>query len=218
MNKLESIKKACSITDQIFSKIIKNFNFKTEKQLANCINKEIRKNKLKKAFPTIVASGKNSSEIHHKPVNKKLRGFTVMDFGVKVNGYCSDMTRTIFVGKPTKSQINLYNKLLRVQEDSIKRTKSKIKYSDLDIKARNCLKKHKKYFLHALGHGVGKKIHQNPRISPKSTHISKPRDIITIEPGIYFRNKFGIRIEDTVLVKKNKSEPLTKSTKKLITI
>ena len=102
MNKLQSITKACKITDQIFSDIIKNFSiFNSEKQISNFIIKEIRDRKLRPAFAPIVATGKNAAEIHHKPTKDWYNGFCVIDLGVRVNGYCSDMTRTIFIGKPS---------------------------------------------------------------------------------------------------------------------
>jgi len=217
VDKIKCIRKACEITDSVFSSIINDFYFKTEKQLANYIRKMAKKNRVKLAFPTIVASGRNSAEIHHKPTDSKLRGFIVIDFGFKYRGYCSDMTRTVFIGKISDKQKKLYNKVNSVQVNSIKRVKSGISYKELDISARKGFGKLKKNFKHALGHGVGSKIHQRPAVHPKSKNFAKENDVITIEPGLYFGGRFGIRIEDTVLVKKNKCEILTKSDKKLIT-
>ena len=219
MNKTECIKKACEITDKVFSEIMDNFYFKTEKELDKFIRKKARQNKVKLAFPPIVASGKNASEIHHKPKNSKLKGFTAIDFGFKFRGYCSDMTRTVFIGKINNYQKKLYEKVKNVQENAVKRLKMGVKYSELDIKSRKELgKKLKKKFKHALGHGVGSKIHQNPKISPKSKDIAKIGDIVTIEPGLYFNNRYGLRIEDTLIVTKKGCEILTKSDKKLIII
>lgn len=216
MGKTENIMKACSITDAIFEDIIANFDFKTEKNLADFIKGKARKNNVKLAFPTIVASGKNGAEIHHKPKNSKLKGFTVIDFGVKCNGFCSDMTRTVFVGKINDTQKKLYEKLRRVQENCLGRLKTGASYKELDLYARKSLGKIlRKKFKHALGHGVGSKVHQSPKISPKSKNFAKIGDIITIEPGIYFKKRYGIRIEDTVLVKKDGVLALTKSPKKL---
>jgi Xaa-Pro aminopeptidase len=219
MGKTECIRKACKITDSIFSELIKNFNFKTEKQVADFIKGKARKNKVKLAFPVIVASGKNTADIHHKPKNSKLERFTVIDFGVKCNGFCSDMTRTVFVGKINDKQKKLYEKVKKVQESCLRKLRAGVSYKELDLYARKSFGKVlRKKFRHALGHGVGSKVHQNPKISPKSGDIAKTGDIVTIEPGIYFRKRYGIRIEDTVIVGKNGALALTKSQKKLIVI
>ncbi len=213
---IEKIKIACKITDSIFNKIIKNFNFKTELELSNFIYKEIKKRKCHPSFDVIVASGSNASSPHHKPTNKKLEGFTVIDFGVIYKKYMSDMTRTIYIGNPTKDKIRLYNLLLQCQKIGIKCAVSPIKCKQIDFMSREYLKEYKKYFIHGLGHGVGTKIHEPPRLNKKSRYYLKENMIITIEPGIYIKNKLGIRIEDTCLIKKKECYPLTKSTKNFL--
>lgn len=218
MVKVDCIRKGCKVADKVFSEIIKDFNFKTEKELAGFIKKKAKENKVKLAFPTIAAAGRNGAEIHHKPKDSGLMGFIVIDFGFKVKGYCCDITRTVFVGKITAEQRNIYNKVLRVQEASIKDLKKGISYRELDLRARKRFGKLKKNFKHALGHGVGSKIHQRPNVHPKSKDIAKIGDVITIEPGLYFGGRFGIRIEDTVLVCGRKCEVLTKSSKKLVVV
>lgn len=218
MSKIECMKKACNYADSLFRGIINNFNFKTEKELASYIRKFARENKLKLAFNPIVGAGRNGAEIHHKPKDSVLRGFIVIDYGFKFKGYCCDITRTVFVGKPSKKQKGLYDKVKSVQVSSIKNLKAGVSYRDLDIKARKNFKGLKKNFVHALGHGVGKKVHQCPKISPKSKDTAKRGDVIAIEPGVYFNNRVGIRIEDTVLVGKRKAEILTKASKKLISV
>ncbi|MBD3354620.1 M24 family metallopeptidase [Candidatus Woesearchaeota archaeon] len=219
--RIKNIRKACSITDKIFSLVIKslkNNSLKTEKQIDGFIRNQIRKRKLKIAFPPIVASGKRSSEIHPKPTKYNIKkGFLVLDFGVRFKGYCSDMTRTIYKGKPSKKEQDIYKKLLSIQKSALKKAKPGIECFEIDYFVRKRLKKFRECFLHSLGHGVGKKIHQAPNLSPKTSEILKKGDIITIEPGIYIKDKYGLRIEDTVLVQNN-PEQLTKSTKKLITI
>ena len=213
---LKYTKIACNITDKIFSSLIKNWNFKTEKDVAKYIRTQIKKYNATQAFRTIVASNKRSRYIHGFPTNNRLKGFTIIDFGVSYKKYKSDMTRTIYVGKPSKKEINEYNNILRIQKKLIYLIKPGNYYADLDIKARLLLKKDKIYFAHGLGHGVGKKIHQPPWLKPYSKDKIKLNDIITIEPAIY-KKDHGIRIEDTVFVK-NKPVILTKSTKKLIII
>ena len=219
--KLTSIKKACEIADSIFENLIKKLNkkeFKTEKQVANFINREIWKTKAKKSFPTIVASGKNAVNWHHKPTNKKLRkGFCVIDFGAKVNGYCGDMTRTIYFGKASKTEKRIYSIVKKTNEKSIKKVKAGINAKELYLFAKKNLGAYALYFGHGLGHGLGEKVHSNPRISKKEAFLKKG-DIITIEPGVYIPKVLGIRIEDDVLVTTKGFEVLSKSTKKLIEI
>src|SRR3989344_6672440 len=218
MNKLASIKKACEINDIIFKEIINNFNFKTEKDINNYIRKRFHDFKVKRAYPPIVAN--NNSTIHPKPRNKKLqRGFLLLDFGCKFNGYCSDMTRTLFLGVPNNYEKMIYNLVLNCQNKCIKKLKINYPYCDLELYARNLLKDHKQYFTHSLGHGVSKKIHDLPRVSIVSRDKIKKNDIITIEPGIYFKNKkeVGIRVEDTIYIG-SRIEVLSKSQKNLIRI
>lgn len=218
MNKLDSIKKACEINDVIFKEIINNFSFKTEKDVDNFIRKRFHDFKVKQAYPPIVAN--NNSIIHPKPRNKKLqRGFLLLDFGCKYNDYCSDMTRTLFLGIPDNREKMIYNLVLNCQNKCIKKLKINYPYCDLELYARILLKNYKQYFLHSLGHGVSKKIHDLPRVSIVSGDKVKKNQIITIEPGIYFKDKkdVGIRIEDTIYIG-NKIEILSKSNKKLIAL
>ena len=215
---INSIKQACNITDKILDECIKNIrNFRTEKQVYNFLVKRAKQYKCKLAFPPIIASSKHSSIMHYKVKNSKIKkGFLVIDFGVKYRGFCSDETRTVYMGIPSKKEIKDYNKLLKIQKKVISLVKPGKYYCDLDIKARLLLGKDKIYFNHSLGHGVGRKVHSDPKINSASKDKIKMNDIITIEPGIY-KKDYGIRIEDTILVK-NKPIILTKTNKKLICI
>lgn len=218
-SKLIYIKKACEINDKIFNEIVNNFNFKTEKDISNYIKKRFREFKVKQAYQPIVAN--NNKIIHAKPRNKKLeRGFLILDFGAKYKDYCSDMTRTLFIGKINNYEKKLYNLILSCEKKCIEKLKIGISYADLDIYARLLLKIYKPYFLHGLGHGVSKKIHDNPRIFAISQEKAKKGEIITIEPGIYFKKgdrEIGIRIEDTIYIG-NKIQVLSKANKNLICI
>ena len=210
-------KKACEITDKIFKECFDNIkNFKTEKEIYNFLLKKTKENKCKLAYKPIVAN--NNWIIHPKPRKYKLKkGFLLIDFGVRYNGYCCDETRTIYLGKPNKKDIELYNLILKIQETAIKNLKPGIECSKFSKKHADLFKGYRKYFIHALGHGVGKRIHQGPRISEKSKDNFEKNTIIAIEPGLYFKNKYGIRIEDTILIK-DKPIILTKTGKKLISI
>ena len=215
---IKNIERACKITDEIFLKITKNFAFTTERELALWIKKEIKNRGLREAFPPIVTSGKRAgNSIHPTPTNEKMEGFVIIDFGVRVNGYCSDMTRTIFVGTPTQKEKDIYKLVLKSKTESEKLVKDGALCAASDALARKTLGAYKKYFIHTLGHGVGKRIHERPRVFFKATEdVYLENMAVTIEPGIYIPNKLGIRIEDTLLVTKKKPLFLTKSPLELL--
>ncbi|MES2930410.1 MAG: M24 family metallopeptidase [Patescibacteria group bacterium] len=219
---IANIKKACQITDAIFTLILKqDLKNMTEVMLRDFILAEIKKRGLRPSFKPIVTSGPHAgNEIHpFDPKNKKLSGFVIIDFGVVYEKYMSDMTRTIFVGVPTPEDEMLYDIILRGELLGIVNAKAGISSASVDDIVRTSLGKYKKYFIHMLGHGVGTRIHENPRLFYKLTKpVLKENMVITIEPGIYIKNKLGIRIEDTCLVTKKGCVPLTKSPKELIFI
>lgn len=217
---VQKIKKACRITDALFSNILKNFCFTTEIELRDHILSEIKKKGLKPSFPPIVTSGARAgNEIHPQATEGRLKGFVIIDFGVVCEKYMSDMTRTIYVGTPTEKETEIYNLLLNSQEISMNMVAPGIRCADADRKARDVLGKYSKYFIHTLGHGVGTKIHESPKLYEKLTKSRfKEGMIVTIEPGIYIKGKYGIRIEDTCLVTKHGVQSLTCSPKELISI
>ena len=221
-NKTEiaNIEKACFVTDEIFKTIISNFSFTTERELALFIRREIKNRGLREAFPPIVTSGSRAGDsIHPKPTNEKLERFVIIDFGVRINGYCSDMTRTIFVGKPKENDKKLYKLIFESKKAGGKNVKINVQCAIADNAARKSLGLYKKYFIHTLGHGVGKRIHKKPRIYFKREEdIFLENMIITIEPGIYIPKKLGIRIEDTYLIEKKGIRVLTHSPQNLIVI
>ncbi|MGV8131614.1 MAG: M24 family metallopeptidase [Candidatus Pacearchaeota archaeon] len=215
----EEIKKilaACKITDKILGKFIKNFKkFKTEKDASAFLVYESNKLAEGVSFEPIVASGKNAAVPHHVPSGNMNKGFCVIDFGVKYKGYCSDVTRTIYFGKPDKSEEKTYYDLLENQEKAISLVKPGVSISDLCNHAEKNLKQK---LIHSLGHGLGIEVHEMPYVSINSKDILKEGMVITIEPGEYVEGKYGIRIEDDVLVTANGQKVLSKFTKKLIII
>jgi Xaa-Pro aminopeptidase len=217
---IAKIKKACALTDAIFRKIIQNFYFQTEVELRDFILGEIGKRNLKPSFPPIVSASKRAgNEIHPESQDKPLQGFVIIDFGVVYEKYMSDMTRTIFVGTPTQEEEMLYDLIWRAELLGIVESKTGVACADVDMVVRESLGKNKKYFIHMLGHGVGTKIHEDPKLYYKLTKPKLKEDmVITIEPGIYIKNKCGIRIEDTCLITKRGCTILTKSPKELIVI
>jgi len=148
------------------------------------------------------------------------KGFVVLDFGVILHGYCSDMTRTVHVGAASQEERDLYRAVLDAQMAAIAACLPGMPLRDVDAAARDVLKHHKldKYFTHSTGHGVGLEIHEPPRVAQGQTEVLRPGMVITIEPGIYLAGKFGIRIEDVVAITDSGYELLTSAKKELIEI
>ncbi len=216
---IQYLKKSCQYADKILQKTIKNFkSFKTESEAAAFLEYESKKIGLEISFNPIVASGSNGSMPHHEPKNEEIKeGFCIVDFGVKYKGYCSDITRILYIGKPSQKDKEIYNMLLKIQKDTINQINENKKCSELYNFVNEKLDKYKKYFTHGLGHGVGVEIHEMPNLTLNSKDRIQHNMVFTIEPGIYFPRKFGIRIEDTILFK-NKPIILTRTSKDLIII
>ncbi|HUN56185.1 MAG TPA: Xaa-Pro peptidase family protein [Smithella sp.] len=173
------------------------------------------------AFEAIVATGENSSLPHARPTERAIKkgDFIVIDFGIKYKGYCSDETCTIAFGKLTDRQKNAYQMVKDAHDLAIACIKTDVAAADIDRLARSVFgKKYGRYFTHGTGHGVGLEIHEAPRLSSISNDILKPGMVVTVEPGLYIPGLWGIRIEDTVLVKENSCEKLTKMDKELTII
>jgi len=172
------------------------------------------------SFPAIVASGKHSAIPHWETSNHKIKNNAplLIDMGMKYKGYCSDFTRTIFLGKSNPKFEKIYNIVKEAQQKAEEFIKEGIKCLEVDKIARDYIGSfgYMDKFGHSLGHGVGLEIHELPRLSPKSEAILKENMVVTVEPGIYLKEVGGVRIEDLVVVKKNGCEILTGSTKEII--
>ena len=217
---IENIRKACRITDRIMKDMILNASkLKTENKVADFIKEKAKHHGVELSFPVIVASGKNVYA-HHTPTNKKISKFCIVDFGVRYKNYCSDMTRTFYVGVPSKEEIAAYDAVLRAQEEAVSNCIEGNTGKNVDSVARTSLGPLKKYFTHPTGHMVGVDVHDSvdKALAEYSKYKLRENNVLTVEPGIYIPKKFGIRIEDTVLVGKNKAECLTKFRKNLIII
>ncbi|NQU98325.1 aminopeptidase P family protein [Candidatus Woesearchaeota archaeon] len=213
---IEKIKKACSLTEKVLKKIIKNFYFKTEKEVKDFIKIEAIKLDCELSFEPIVASGKNASTPHYSGNQRIKKGFLVIDMGLKYKGYCADITRTIYFGNPREEELDIYNTLLKIQKKVVSYIKTGFDIKELEKTVRNELKKDEKYFIHNLGHGLGIEVHEQPAVNAKSKEKLEEGTVITIEPGIY--SSYGIRIEDDVLVTSKGHRLLTKFPKELIII
>ena len=219
---LENIKKACMITDDCFD-YLKTFIKvgMSEKQVANEIEKFFMSNGADElAFDTIVASGKNSSMPHAVPTDKLIEpGDPItIDMGCKVNGYCSDMTRTIFAGFVPQAIKPIYDFVLKTQIQVIENLKEGSNVRSVSKMVDNNIKLNGFEVMHSLGHGVGLEIHEYPYFGNKTDFLLKENMVITDEPGVYIQNKFGVRIEDTLLINKFSSTSLTKSDKNYVVI
>jgi len=165
------------------------------------------------SFDIIVGSGPNSSQPHHLSGQRKLRNNepVLIDFGVDCQGYKTDLTRVLFLGKIKVLARKVYDIVLRAQEQAIKRVAPGAEMAEIDRVARRFIAKngYAKNFTHNLGHGVGLEVHEEPRISGNESTAVRPGMVFTIEPGIYLPGKFGIRIEDMVLVTNKGCEVLS---------
>lgn len=218
------ISKAASIADEVFGKLLKEIREGvSEKDLALFIENEFRK-KGEIAFPVIVASGENSALPHARASDKKIKfgEAIVIDIGVRYNGYCSDMTRTVFLGKVADELKKVYQIVYDAQKRAIDflNENKKIKAKDVDFIARSYIKNkgYGEYFGHGLGHGVGLEVHEKPWLSFLSKDKIKPNMVFTIEPGIYLPNIGGVRIEDLILFKEKEVVLLSQSEKGLLVL
>lgn len=220
-NELENIRKACKITDEAY-RYIKGYikAGMTEKQVKDEIEYYMKKIGAEDiSFGAIVAFGSNSSKPHHISGNTilKEKDIILIDFGCKYNGYCSDMTRTFFIGDITSKQREIYNIVLNAQLKAEQNALEGSNVKDLD----NCVREEfakfniEDRYLHSLGHGVGLDIHEMPSLSYRANYILEKNMVVTIEPGIYFENEFGIRIEDTIIITDGKPEVLFTSDKNI---
>ena len=221
-HEIELIKKACEITDNCFLHLKSYIKVGlTEKQIAQEIENFFIENGADGvAFETIVASGINSSIPHAVPTDKVIEeGDSItIDMGCKYKGYCSDMTRTIFACYVPEGIKPIYELVLKNQKQVINEISEGVNLKNITRMVENDFKLHGYDFIHALGHGVGMEVHELPFFSSKIDFIAKENMIVTDEPGIYIPGKFGVRIEDTLIVYKGMSEPLTKSEKDYVIV
>jgi Xaa-Pro aminopeptidase len=172
------------------------------------------------SFETIVASGERSALPHGKATSAVLprRGFLTMDFGIILGGYCSDMTRTVFMGSPKAEERSTYAAVLEAQEAGVAAVRAGVSCGEVDEAARGVLRGVglAEAFSHSTGHGVGLEIHETPRIGAGQTTRLMAGMVITIEPGVYLPGQYGIRIEDMVVVTATGGQVLTPAPKALI--
>ena len=223
-DEIEKIKKALKIAEEALEEILEIIKpGVSERDLAIELEYQMaKKGSEKVAFDTIVASGPRSALPHGKASNKKIYGneFIVFDFGAVYEGYHSDITRTVYVGNPNEEELLVYNIIFEAQKKAEEVIKEGIESSFVDKVSRDIIQDngYGNYFGHGLGHGVGLEIHELPRLSPKGKWVLKKNMVVTVEPGIYIPGRFGLRIEDMVVVGEEKATVLNSFTNKLMII
>lgn len=216
------IQKAVDIADKVFEEILPYLK-PGVKEYEIALEMEYKMKKMGasgESFETIVASGPRSALPHGVAGMREIQtgDAIVMDFGAVYKGYCSDMTRTVFVGNPDQELKHIYDVVLKSQLAALSKARTGMNGKELDDVSRSIIygAGYEKCFGHGLGHGVGVEIHEKPTVSPRGEETLEEGMVFTIEPGIYVEGLGGIRIEDMVCLKQNGLQILTKSTKDMI--
>jgi Xaa-Pro aminopeptidase len=172
------------------------------------------------SFDTIVASGTRSAWAHARPTSKRLgkNELVVLDHGAILRGYCSDLTRTVFLGRAPANVRRLYQAVLEAQEAARRAILSGVKAGEVDAAARGALKRHRldQYFTHSTGHGLGIEVHEMPRLGRGEETVLEEGMVVTIEPGVYIEGLGGVRIEDDVIVTSKGAEDLTSASREFL--
>ncbi len=222
ISEIECIKKAQQIAEDAFEHILSFIRpGVTEKRIALELDFYMLSHGAEAlSFETIAVTGKKTSMPHGVPDDTIVENgdFITMDFGAVYKGYHSDMTRTVAVGNISEEQKQIYNIVLDAQKTALSVLKKGLPCSEADKAARDIIKNagYGDYFGHGTGHGVGIEIHELPNLSPRSDVVLQVGNIVTVEPGIYIPDKFGVRIEDMALITENGFENLTNTSKELI--
>ena len=218
----EKMKHASSVNDATMKRVIEVLKGKTlsELELKKFIPELYKKeDTFEVSFAPLICYGANSAIPHHESGNTKAsEGVAIIiDMGGRTNGYCSDMTRSFFYGEPPKEYITVYNLVKEANLAAIDKVKPGVKFKDIDFAARDIITKagYGKYFTHRTGHGIGIEVHEYPDVNSINEMELEEGMFFTIEPGIYLPNKFGVRIEDVILVTKDGCEVLNNHPKEL---
>lgn len=227
---IAAITKACALGDAAFAYALPHIKEgQTEKEVAYFLEDYMRQNGAAPSFRTIAAFGKNAAIPHHMTGEDRLTGkkgqYILMDFGVKIDNYCSDMTRTVFFGTPSEDQVRIYTTVKDAQQKAItylakhsKRAKG-VEAQEVDSAARKHISSQGYPSIpHSVGHGIGIEVHEYPSISPNSDDLLQEGMVFSVEPGIYFSGVGGVRIEDLVTLENADLRILTNAPKELIVL
>ena len=221
---LALMRRAQAVTDEAFKAVL---NFirpgMTEREIAaRLVYELLSRGGEKVSFDPIGAAGANGSRPHAVPGDQVVDTgmFITMDFGCKVEGYCSDMTRTVALGHPTREMEEVYNAVLAAQRAGINAARAGVTGQEIDEAARCVLREagYEEYFSHSFGHSLGVDIHESPNASSKETRPMPAGAVISAEPGVYLPGRFGVRIEDVLILKEGGCEDSTRSPKDLIVL
>ena len=219
---IENIRKASKIGDIAFKFILGQLkNGVTEREISDLLETFINQKGADISFKPIVAFGKNSSIPHHMTGKDKLKTnqIVLFDFGVKVNNYCSDMSRTVFFGKTPDRFKKMHKTVLEAQKKAIESIRVGIRDSEIDKIARDyIISKGYPNIIHSVGHGIGIEVHEPPVLSPRSMDVLKENMVITVEPGIYIPHFGGVRIEDMVFVSKKGAQLISHAKREIIEV
>jgi Xaa-Pro aminopeptidase len=220
---LAAIEAASRIADEAWKwSVERGFVGRTERDVARAAEARIRELGGEPSFPAIVAAGPNGALPHAEPGEREIgRGeLVVFDMGAKLDGYCSDGTRTYASGDPGEQAREVYAVVLEAQLTSLAAVKAGAKGEDVDAVARKLIEEagYGKSFGHGLGHGVGLEVHEGPRLSPRSDDLLEPGEVVTVEPGVYLPGRLGVRIEDFVVVTEDGYRNLSSLSKDLLLV
>jgi len=218
---LEKLIKAQRISEKSFEEIIPLISTNiTEKELAaELVYRLVKNGADDKTFDPIIVSGAKSSMPHGVPGDNKItKGFLTIDYGARLDGWCSDTTRTLCIGAPDEEMKRIYDTVLEAQEAGISAARAGVNASDVDGAARTVIENagYGEYFGHGFGHGLGLEVHEPPRAAKTSKEVLAAGMVISAEPGIYLPGRFGVRIEDVLFITDEGCENITKLAKELI--
>lgn len=220
----DNLRKAALIADEAAKDIVKFIHpGMSEKDIKNKLEELLLEHGGQElAFETIVASGPNSSRPHYNDSSRIIEenDVIIMDFGCRYNGYCSDMSRTVFVGEPTEEQKKIYSIVLEANTKGEARAMEGVTAEDVDLAARNVIREagYGEYFINRTGHGVGTAVHEAPYIKEGNKQVLEDGMVFSVEPGIYIPGRFGMRVENIVLINDGKGEVMNKAPKDMIII
>ncbi|MDQ0380772.1 M24 family metallopeptidase [Amycolatopsis thermophila] len=223
---IEALRMACAAADRALAGLLEHGGIRpgrTEREVARDLeDRMLDHGSSGPSFDSIVAAGPHSAIPHHRPTDRVLRtgDFVKLDFGATIDGYHSDMTRTVVLGRPAAWQEDLYELVRRAQETGLEASLAGQEVADVDLAARRVIEHggHGEEFSHGLGHGVGLEVHEAPRLAENGAGTLAVGMTVTVEPGVYLAGRGGVRIEDTLVVRDADPELLTLSSKELVVV
>jgi len=222
-SELRLMREAAKIADKTIERLIsEDLRGRREREVARMIEDEVMELGADKSFDAIVASGPNGANPHHTPTERRISegDVLIVDFEAKYRGYCSDITRTFSIGRPSEKVIEVYEVVKEAQKKAVQSVREGTIAREVDAAARSLIasRGYGEHFTHRTGHGLGLDIHEEPYIAPNSEIALREGMVFTIEPGVYLEGRFGVRIEDDVALIGGRGERLTEASRELLTL